>query len=68
MVIYDQTKGEILMKLRIAVTGIAEIEVPKELENEDIDTIWDELQDNVSDIDCGELYNIDSEPFDLEEE
>lgn len=56
------------MKLRIAVTGIAEIEVPKELENKDIDTIWEELQDDISCIDCGELYDIDSEPFDLEEE
>ena len=54
------------MKLKITVTGIAEIEVPKELENEDIDTIWEELQDDISCIDCGELYDIDSEPFDLE--
>ena len=56
------------MKLRITVTGIAEIEVPKELEDKDIDTIWDELQDDISCIDCGELYDIDSEPLDLEEE
>lgn len=56
------------MKLRITVTGIADIEVPKELENEDIDTIWNELQDDISCVDCGELYSIDSEPLDLEEE
>lgn len=56
------------MKLRITVTGIADIEVPKELENEDIDTIWNELQDDISCVDCGELYSIDSEPLDLDME
>ena len=62
-------KGEIYMKtLRITVTGIVDIKVPKELENEDIDTIWEKMQDEVSDVDCGELYSIDSEPLDLDEE
>ena len=42
--------------------------LPKELEDEDIDTIWNELQDDISCVDCGELYSIDSEPLDLEEE
>ena len=54
--------------LRISVTGIVDIPVPKELENESIDTIWEEMQDEISDIDCGDLYSIDSEPLDLDEE
>lgn len=54
--------------LRISVTGIVDIKVPKELENEDIDTIWAKMQDEISDIDCGDLYSIDSEPLDLDED
>lgn len=54
--------------LRIAVTGIMDIKIPKELENEDIDTVWEKMQDEVSSINCGDLYSIDSEPLDLDEE
>ena len=54
--------------LRISVTGIVDIKVPKELENESIDTIWEKMQDDISDIDCGDLYSIDSEPLDLDED
>jgi len=35
MIIYNQTKGEIHMKLIITVTGIADIEVPLDLDMED---------------------------------
>lgn len=48
-------------KMRVKVTGYAYISIPPELRGKDFDEIEMALQDDISDIDCGVLENIDSE-------
>lgn len=48
-------------KMRVKVTGYVYIDIPLELRGKDFDEIEMALQDDISDIDCGELENIDSE-------
>lgn len=48
-------------KMRVKVTGYAYIPIPPELRDKDFDEIEIALQDDISDIDCGVLENIDSE-------
>ena len=49
------------MQMRIKVTGYAYIDVPEELQDKDFDEIEMELQDDISEIDCGVLEGIESE-------
>lgn len=48
-------------KMRIKVTGYAYIPIPPKLKGKTFEEIKMALQDDISDIDCGELENIDSE-------
>lgn len=48
-------------KMRVKVTGYVYIDIPPELRGKDFDEIEMALQDDISNIDCGELENIDSE-------
>lgn len=48
-------------KMRVKVTGYAYIPIPPELRDKDFHEIEMALQDDISDIDCGVLENIDSE-------
>ena len=51
-------------ELVVEFTGYKTIELPERLEHAEIEEIWadDEVQDMLTEIDCGELENIDSEP------
>lgn len=48
-------------KMRVKVTGYTYIPIPPELRDKDFDEIEMALQDDISEIDCGVLENIDSE-------
>ena len=48
-------------KMRIKVTGYAYIPISPELKGKTFEEIKMALQDEISDINCGELENIDSE-------
>lgn len=56
------------MKLRLSVIAFADIDVPKELEGEPLYEIYQKLQDDISEIDCGQCFNIDAAPFRIIEE
>jgi hypothetical protein len=47
--------------MRVKITGYAYLDIPEELKGKDFDEIEEELQDDISDIDCGVLEGIDSE-------
>lgn len=55
------------MKMRVKVEGYVSIKVPKLLAKQYLDgdigfdDVEEALQDDISEIDCGELENIDSE-------
>lgn len=53
-------------KMRIKVTGYAYIPIPPELKGKTFEEIEMALQDDISNIDCGELENIDSECDNIE--
>ena len=53
-------------KMRIKVTGYVYIPIPPELKGKTFEEIEMALQDDISDIDCGELENIDSECDEIE--
>ena len=47
--------------MRVKVTGYAYVPIPSELKGKDFEEIKLALQDDISEIDCGMLENIDSE-------
>ncbi len=55
------------MKLRVKVWGTAYVDIPKDIAAKynnkelDFDDVVDLLIDDISEIDCGDLRNIDSE-------
>ena len=49
------------MSLRVKITGYVYITIPEELEHKSVKEIWEELQDEISNIDCGELQTISCE-------
>ena len=62
-----QKEEEFSMKMRVKIEGYVSIKVPKSLAKQYLDgdigfdDVEEALQDDISEIDCGELENIESE-------
>ena len=67
-VLLSEERGASMMKLRLSVIAFADIDVPKELEDEPLYEIYQKLQDDISEIDCGQCFNIDTAPYRIIEE